>query len=165
MTNAILIAHVGRESDDEIPSLNEFLRTHQIGGGEFKEVSDHAGGYRHLECRVYLSAFNHADTNAIVDAVRRSYWRDKQTLQLFIKEQEDELFTQRYCGADESVALRVPLKPEELRIICNALNEVCHGIDLRGEFETRMGASLDESRQLLDDLLEILKRPAPEDPI
>jgi hypothetical protein len=36
----------------------------------------------------------------------------------------------------------------ELRIINNALNEVCNGLD-RWDFDTRMGASVDEAKQLL----------------
>jgi len=35
-------------------------------------------------------------------------------------------------------------------IINNALNEVCNGMSLDGEFSTRMGCSLEEARQLLD---------------
>lgn len=37
---------------------------------------------------------------------------------------------------------------DELGIIQAALNEVCNGIDVQ-EFETRLGASLDEVRSLL----------------
>jgi len=99
VTNAILAAHVGRRPDDEIAVVNEFLRTNEVGGGEFREVTDHAGGNKHLECRVYLSAFNHADTHRIVEAVRQAPWRDREMVQLFVKEQEEELFTLRYCGS------------------------------------------------------------------
>jgi hypothetical protein len=157
VTNAILLAGVGRVPDDEIPMANEFLRTNELGGGEFREVTDHAGGYKHLECRVYLSAFNHGDTDGIVEAVRQAPWRDREMVQLFVKEQEEELFTLRYCGSPESATLSVDLSPEELRIICNALNEVCHGVDLHGEFETRIGATMDEGRRLLARLLQSRK--------
>jgi hypothetical protein len=43
----------------------------------------------------------------------------------------------------------VELTKDELRIVNNALNEVCNGIDLEGEFETRMGCSVEEARELL----------------
>jgi len=46
-------------------------------------------------------------------------------------------------------AMLVELTSDELRIINNALNEVCNGIDLRGEFSTRMGCSLEEALMLL----------------
>jgi len=38
---------------------------------------------------------------------------------------------------------------KEIGIINNALNEVCNGIHLQGEFDTRMGCSLEETRELL----------------
>jgi hypothetical protein len=37
----------------------------------------------------------------------------------------------------------------ELRIINNALNEVCNGIDLEGEFDTRMGCAVEEAQEVL----------------
>jgi hypothetical protein len=43
----------------------------------------------------------------------------------------------------------IELTNDELGIINNALNEVCNGVDLQGEFETRMGCTLFEARQLL----------------
>jgi hypothetical protein len=43
----------------------------------------------------------------------------------------------------------VELTPHELLIINNALNEVCNGISLEGEFSTRMGCSLEEALELL----------------
>jgi len=43
----------------------------------------------------------------------------------------------------------VELTKDELGIINNALNEVCNGIDLEGEFDTRMGCTVAEARELL----------------
>jgi hypothetical protein len=45
--------------------------------------------------------------------------------------------------------MTIELTNDELRIINNALNEVCNGIDLEGEFETRMGCTLQEARDVL----------------
>lgn len=45
----------------------------------------------------------------------------------------------------------VRLTVDELRIINNALNEVCHGIDLP-EFDTRMGVSLERAKALLKQI-------------
>jgi hypothetical protein len=101
VTNAILVAHVGLPdgSDPEIESVNAFLkRTEGSGGGEFIQVTGHAGGYKHMECRVYLSAFNHAKTEVILQAVDQAPWRDRDVIQLFLKEQEEDLFTLRYSG-------------------------------------------------------------------
>ena len=45
--------------------------------------------------------------------------------------------------------MTVELAKDELEIINNALNEVSNGIHLEGEFDTRMGCSLEEARALL----------------
>ena len=43
----------------------------------------------------------------------------------------------------------VELTKDELGIINNALNEVCNGIDLEGEFDTRMGCTVEDARAVL----------------
>ncbi len=43
----------------------------------------------------------------------------------------------------------IELTNDELGKINNALNEVCNGIDLEGEFHTRMGYTVEEARALL----------------
>jgi hypothetical protein len=43
----------------------------------------------------------------------------------------------------------IELSRQELEIINNALNEVCNGIHLEGEFETRMGCTVERGRELL----------------
>ncbi len=43
----------------------------------------------------------------------------------------------------------IELTNDELQIINNALNEVCNGIDLEGEFDTRIGCTVDEGRAVL----------------
>jgi hypothetical protein len=45
---------------------------------------------------------------------------------------------------------QIAISSDELLIINNALNEVCNGIDLRGEFDTRMGCNLQEATRLLE---------------
>lgn len=44
---------------------------------------------------------------------------------------------------------------DELEMLINALNEVCHGIDIE-EFETRLGVSQKKMEQLLRHLNKIL---------
>jgi hypothetical protein len=45
--------------------------------------------------------------------------------------------------------MTVELTKNELDIINNALNEVCNGINLKGEFDTRMGCPVEDARELL----------------
>ena len=46
-------------------------------------------------------------------------------------------------------SMTVEFTRNELEILSNALNEVCNGIHLEGEFDTRMGCSVEEARTLL----------------
>ncbi len=43
---------------------------------------------------------------------------------------------------------------EELCVICNAINEVCNGIEV-WEFETRMAISAEGAQLILDKLLSV----------
>jgi hypothetical protein len=152
VTNVILTSHVGSQDrpDEEIASVNRFLRNTEGGGnGEFKDVTSLAGGPKNMECRVYLSALNHASTEIIIKAVQQAPWRDREMVQVFVKEQEEELFKLRHSGLEMNGSISVNFAPEELRIVCNALNEVCNGLDLRDEFETRIGSTLDAAQELL----------------
>jgi hypothetical protein len=49
----------------------------------------------------------------------------------------------------ENNHMLVELTKDEPRIINNALNEVCNGIDLEGEFDTRMGCTAEEATAVL----------------
>jgi hypothetical protein len=49
----------------------------------------------------------------------------------------------------DSATAEMSLTREELIAINNALNEVCNGIELQGEFDTRMGCSVEEAREIL----------------
>jgi hypothetical protein len=52
----------------------------------------------------------------------------------------------------ENGVFHAELTKDELIMIGNCLNEVCHGIDLF-EFETRIGASKEEACRVLDQIL------------
>jgi hypothetical protein len=49
----------------------------------------------------------------------------------------------------------VRLSNDELLILNNALNEVCHGLDLV-EFSTRMGAELEDVQELLSQIGKVI---------
>jgi hypothetical protein len=46
----------------------------------------------------------------------------------------------------------VELSSGEVGILNNALNEVCNGINLEGEFDTRMGCAVEDARHLLAEV-------------
>ena len=52
-------------------------------------------------------------------------------------------------------AALVELTSDELEILNNALNEVCNGINLKNEFDTRMGCTVEEARGLLAQVHEL----------
>ncbi|MBY3095460.1 hypothetical protein HFO15_33700 [Rhizobium laguerreae] len=58
-------------------------------------------------------------------------------------------------SADAEGKLMISTNMEELRILHAALNEICHGIEIF-EFETRIGASLEEVKGVMRSLDEIL---------
>ena len=62
----------------------------------------------------------------------------------------------RRMGSRAEVSVSV----EELRTVCNALNEVCNGIELDGEFEIRMGVRVDAARTVLESLQAVLREMA-----
>ena len=59
-------------------------------------------------------------------------------------------------GVANSMAV-IELNSDEIGILDNALNEVCNGISLEGEFDTRMGCTVEEARHLLDEINKLGK--------
>ena len=94
VTNVILTCSLldEDEDDDSVPALasvQEFL-----GKNAFKDISSAAGGYKCLEHKVFVTAANVLDTEGLVEAVRHAPWRDRESVQLFVKEQDDEKFSE-----------------------------------------------------------------------
>jgi hypothetical protein len=66
---------------------------------------------------------------------------------------EEHVFPGGECGlvaVGAAAHTRLDLTLEEACIVQNALNEICNGIDLQDEFETRIGATLAAARALLE---------------
>jgi hypothetical protein len=59
-------------------------------------------------------------------------------------------------GVANSMAV-IELNSDEIGILDNALNEVCNAISLEGEFDTRMGCTVEEARHLLDEINKLGK--------
>ena len=49
-------------------------------------------------------------------------------------------------------SVNIELTKDELLVLNNSLNEVCNGMDLGSEFETRIGCTLQEGRELLSKM-------------
>jgi len=52
--------------------------------------------------------------------------------------------------------ITIEFAKDELGVLCNALNEVCNGIDVR-EFDTRIGIKVEEARAMLECLTSIYR--------
>jgi len=52
-------------------------------------------GSKQLECEILLGAFNHFSIAEFIDHLRSLPWQDKDSVQLFIQEQDDNRFTER----------------------------------------------------------------------
>lgn len=93
VTNVIILAALGPEGPDvEIERLNELLRN-VSGRGQFQEVSEHAGGNKAMECRVYLGTFNLGDSEEIVRTIFSAPWDNPEQVQILTKEQGEDVFT------------------------------------------------------------------------
>ena len=58
--------------------------------------------------------------------------------------------------------MQIALSREELILINNALNEVCNGVDIPDwEFQTRLGRSREEVRDLLAKIADLLTTTGP----
>jgi hypothetical protein len=49
----------------------------------------------------------------------------------------------------------VEVSADEIVTLNNALNEVCNGVGLDGEFDTRMGCSVEQARHLLSEINQL----------
>ncbi|WP_158788586.1 hypothetical protein [Granulicella sp. L46] len=71
---------------------------------------------------------------------------------------EHRVFADGKCGfavAGEASSLPVWLTSTELDIVQNALNEICHGIAMGDDFETRIGSKLADARALLTKIATV----------
>lgn len=59
------------------------------------EISDHAGGNKAMSCDVWAAAINYFDIEAFAAAVSAAKWEWPESVQLFVKGEEDDNFTLR----------------------------------------------------------------------
>jgi hypothetical protein len=96
VTNAILVFRLEEEGPalgEAVASINSFF-----DGPGFSDVGEHAGGDKHLECSLYVGAFNYfriADFLSHLSVCQRSH-PVLQNVQLLLLEQEDDFFSVAY---------------------------------------------------------------------
>jgi hypothetical protein len=90
VTNIILIT-TSDEAEGGVERLNNALAAMAIVGA-FERVDEHAGGPKAIEAAVFMAAFNHLNIESFRQAVIKNQWDFPESVQLFIKEQEDERF-------------------------------------------------------------------------
>ena len=94
VTNVIITT----ESCDDcnLQLLNEAVKRMPgyTAGTEFQDLDALSGGDKHLECNIYVGAFNHLSVRSFCEAVASVLWNHPETVQVFIKEEEAEGFVE-----------------------------------------------------------------------
>jgi len=102
VTNAIL--HLPCLEDGKFEKLNKIIKSvncNEEGFGPRVDVENCTfGGRKNMEANLYLAAFNNVNTADLVDAIKSIEWDDFNEVQLFIKEQHDDILTERLHKSD-----------------------------------------------------------------
>lgn len=79
------------EPNPGLDGLHAWLKEQKIPG-IFKLVDDYAGGPKAIEGKVLMCAFNNINPDDLVAAVKAQPWVVPEWIQLFIKDQDDDLW-------------------------------------------------------------------------
>lgn len=95
VTDVILTVSLLEEPGDTggcpaVEALNAWLRERRLG--ELNEVSKAAGGTKVIQARVFMGAFNYLDLTEFIDAINATPFLDRESLALFVKQEEEERF-------------------------------------------------------------------------
>jgi len=74
----------------QIKKINEWLNKEEYG--ILKNISNHLGKYRSIECIILAGAFNHFNLEDFIILLTTLEWNSTEDVQLFIKEHEDNSF-------------------------------------------------------------------------
>lgn len=91
VTNVILCYSFLEDEEARLADVNAYFGERPI---RFKELTDYAGS-KNLERVVLVGAFNYLGVEPFVEHVRNVKWEEPQRVQLFICDQNEELFTER----------------------------------------------------------------------
>ena len=75
--------------------------------------SEFVGGDRHMECFVYLAAFNYMPLEHLLAAVKNARWDDPGTVQLFIQDEDEDRFHEVTVMSAEEAVARIRARQEE----------------------------------------------------
>lgn len=102
VTNAILCFSITNGETVSEEAINRFANEPTgCEGQRFVSCNDPKlprgwyGGSKMLECEVYIAAFNYMDVEGWIAHLRSLPWRYPEDVQLFLKEQDDDVFTER----------------------------------------------------------------------
>jgi hypothetical protein len=108
VTNVILCAGAAEDGYKPLPEtdgikfVNDWLRDlrpdvshNALVNIEAPDNGNWYGGTKRLECSIWVGAFNYLPVEEFVERVKAAPWRDKESVQLFIKEDDDQLFRER----------------------------------------------------------------------
>lgn len=80
--------------DDKLEHLSAFR--------EMNEISEAFGGTKHPQVPVYAAGFNYLDIRKFIEHVRSISWERPDRVQIFIKDEEDDVFTVHTLTSDLS---------------------------------------------------------------
>jgi len=93
VTNVIVVVGAGDEVNADALNgrIDEF---HDLRGRPgLSQVDGYAGGYKPIECSVYMCAYNYIDSKKLIEAFTSIDWFCPESAQLMIKDQNDFRFS------------------------------------------------------------------------
>lgn len=97
VTDVLLLSGCGesQSDDDPIPPPIAAINTWLVaeGYGELKELAEHAGGHKHMQCEVFGGAFNYLRLIDFLETVRAQLWEDRDAVRILIQEENDLNFS------------------------------------------------------------------------
>lgn len=91
ITDIMITTFIDESVFDNVKLLNEYLK--EKGHGQFNLVSDHAGGRKVMTTYIFLLSESSLWVEKFVEFFNTLKWETPEEVELFIKEQEDEIFT------------------------------------------------------------------------
>lgn len=86
----IILSYSLVEHQDKIDSINDWLLQNEHD--KLKRINEYAGGEKFMEMYIYAGGFSHFDVMDFVRYVFSLDWILRESLQIFVKDQEDDRF-------------------------------------------------------------------------